>query len=80
MSFVSISFNHFLAKSVKIRGLLHLLAECHAEMFAIDAHAVLTERLGKQCLLYRPFKIINFSDKLRIIRFYNALILPENSF
>lgn len=39
LRFVSISINHFLAKSGKIRGPFS-----HAEMFTINAHALLIER------------------------------------
>lgn len=44
----------------------HLLGESHVEMFTIDAHALLNERLGLLYLLYKPPKSIKFSDKLRI--------------
>lgn len=43
LCFVSISFHHFLAKSVEIRGLFILL------LYTIDAHAVLNKRLSYQC-------------------------------
>lgn len=38
--FFPISFDPFVAKSVEIRGLFSL-TESHAEMFTIDAHAML---------------------------------------
>lgn len=53
----------FLKSNLKKIESPYPLAEGHAEMFTIDKHALLNERMGRQYLLYSLRRIIRLSDQ-----------------
>lgn len=48
--------------------LFQSIAESNPRLFVIDAHALLIEKLNYHFFLYEPSKIINFHNKLDILR------------
>lgn len=74
--FVSVSIDYFIAKSVEIR----LLAESYADMFTIDAHAQLNERLGLQnyCMDRLKLLVLEMNRKLNFSKVH-TLSLARNA-
>lgn len=73
--FCFIYFDPVQAKSVEIHDLFHPVVESQAKMITINGHALLKERPCLQYLYYGPYKILRFSDKLRIFLFHKVFIL-----
>lgn len=48
--------------------LFQSIAESNPRLFVIDTHALLNEKLNYHFFLYEPSKIINFHNKLDILR------------
>lgn len=75
--FVSVAIDHFIAKSAEI----HLLAESYADMFTIDAHALLDERLGLQnyCMDCLKSLVIEINRNLNFSKVHNLSFAKMHS-
>lgn len=74
--FVSVSIDHFIAKSAEIR----FLAESYADMFTIDAHVLLNERLGlkKYCMDRLKLLVLEMNRKLNFSKVH-TLSIAQNA-
>lgn len=74
--FVSVSIDNFIAKSAETS----LLAEGYADMFTIDAHALLNERLGLQnyCMDSLKILVLEINKKLHFSKVH-TLSFAQNA-